>query len=134
MHRLFRFPLRLVEQVLRPRLGLAQDRLILQQERRLLLCGADDLLRLFAGLREHAIALLVDAPGLFDLFGDGDAELVDEVEDRGLLEDDLAGHRDFSSVDNEGLEALDQELYVHVTLPQRGQCTAGIGASPPRSP
>ena len=31
-------------------------------------------------------------------------------------------------------DMLDKELYVHVTLPQLGQCTAGIGASPHLSP
>src|SRR5213594_1852823 len=60
VHGLLGLCLRPVEHVLRARLGLADDRLILQQERCLFLSCADDLLGLLARLREHAVALLVD--------------------------------------------------------------------------
>src|SRR5207245_3827660 len=80
--------------------------------RRLFLRGADDLLGLFARFREHPVSLLIHAPRLFDLFGDRDAKLVDEIKDGGLLEDDLAGHRDLPCVDGHGLEPFHEELDV----------------------
>src|SRR5688500_9739177 len=111
-HRLARLRLCAIEEFLCLHLGLPQDRLVLQEKRRLFLRGADDLLGFFARLRKHAVALLVDAPRLPHLFGYGDAELVDDVEDRRLLEDDLARHGDFACVDDERFEAFHEELNV----------------------
>src|SRR5205814_5176265 len=89
------------------------DRLVLQKQGRLFLCRADDLFAFLAGLLHHALALLRDPPGLLHLFGDRDPHLVDEVEDRGLLEDDLAGHGQLARVDDERFQPLDEELDVH---------------------
>ena len=74
-----------------------------------------------AGLRDDAVTFLVDAPRLLDLLGDRHAQLVDEVEHRCLLEDDLARHWELATVDDQRLQTFDQELYVHVILRQRSQ-------------
>src|SRR5581483_9644011 len=119
-HRVLGLRLRMLDDLLRLYLGLPQDRLVLQEQRRLFLRGADDLLRLLASLREHPLGLLIDPPRLADLLGDRDAELIDEVEDRGLLEDDLARHRHLARVHRERFEPLDEELDVQRQPPPPG--------------
>ena len=73
-----------------------------------------------ARLREHPVGLLIHASRLTHLFGDRDAQLVDEVEHGRLFEDDLAGHRDLTRVHRERLKPLNEELDV-----QRSPSSAG---------
>src|SRR5438876_1940782 len=112
-HRLVGLRLRDPVHVAGARLGFSEDRLVLQQDRCLLLGRADDLLALFAGLLHHAVALLHDPARLLHLFGDRDAHLIDEVEKGGLLQDDLAAQGNFLAVDDERFQPLDEELDVH---------------------
>src|SRR5260221_7164806 len=86
--------------------------MILEEQGRLLLRCDDDLLGLFTRLGEHAVALLIDTSRLTDLFGDGDAQLIDHVEDGGLFEDDLTRHRDLARVHDERFKAFHEELNV----------------------
>ena len=71
--------------------------------------SADDPLGLFLGLLDDPLALGVDPLGGADLLGDGDAELVDEVEGRVLVDDDVGRQRQLLAVRDERLEALDEE-------------------------
>ena len=61
-------------------LGLLGQPALVDEERGLLLGAGDDPLRLLLGLLDDPLALGVDALRRADLFGDGDAELVDEAE------------------------------------------------------
>src|SRR5438477_543738 len=112
-HRLVGFRLRVQLHVAGAVLRVAQDRLVLKEDRCLLLCRADDLLGLLASLLHDALALLHDPARLLHLVGDRDAHLVDEIEHGGLLEDDLAGHGQLARVDGERFQPLDEELDVH---------------------
>src|SRR5438477_1839437 len=112
-HGLVGFRLRVQLHVAGAVLRVAEDRLVLKEDRCLLLCGADDLLGLFASLLHDALALLHDPARLLHLVGDRDAHLVDEIEHGGLLEDDLAGHGQLARVYDERFQPLDEELDVH---------------------
>ena len=96
--------------------GLGQAALV-DQEGRLLLGLGDDPLGLLLGLLDDPLALGVDPLGGADLFGDGDAQLVDEAERRVLVDDDVGRERQLLAVGDQRLEALDEEDDVDRTCP-----------------
>ena len=100
---------------------------LVDQERGLLLGTGDDPLRLLLGLLDDPLALGVDALRGADLFGDGDAELVDEAERGVLVDDDVVRQRQLLAVRDERLEALDEE--DDVDLVPSGWAATGTAAS-----
>ena len=72
--------------------GLGEATLV-DEERGLLLGPGDDPLRLLLGLLDDPLPLLVDPLRRANLFGHGDAELVDEVEGGVPVDDHVARHR-----------------------------------------
>ena len=81
-----------VDDLLRADLGGAGQLALLDEERGLLLGAGEDALGLFLGTLDEPRRLLVDALGLADLLGHGDAQLVDEVERSHLVHDHGVGH------------------------------------------
>ena len=75
-------------------LGGARQLALLDQERGLLLGAGEDALGLLLGTLDDALGLVVDALGRADLFGHGDAQLVEQVEGARLVDDHVArqGH------------------------------------------
>jgi hypothetical protein len=82
---------------------------LVDEERRLLLRPGDDPLGLFLGLLDDPLALGVDALRRADLLGNGDAQLVDQAERGGLVDDDVARQREPLAIGDDRLEALDEE-------------------------
>ena len=66
---------------------------VLEQQRGLLLRATDDRPALLGGALGDAAGLLGDPPRLADLLGDRRAKLIDELEDGGLVEDDVVRQR-----------------------------------------
>ncbi len=87
--------------------GLLGEPTLVDQERGLLLGARDDALGFLLRLLDDALALGVDALCGADLFGHGDAQLVDQPERGGLVDDDVVGHREAPAVRDDRLEALD---------------------------
>src|SRR2546426_6802666 len=119
-HRFLGLRLGALDELSRLRFGTPQQFVVLEQPRALLLRRSDDVLGFIASALDEPIAFLVDATRLPDLFGDGGAHLIDEIQGGSLLQDDLAGHRDLATVDHESFEPLEQKLDVH----SNAQCTA----------
>ena len=88
--------------------GLGETALV-DEECRLLLGLRDDALRFFLGLLDDPLTLGVDALGGSDLFGNGDAQLVDESERGVLIHDDVRGQGQLLAVGDEGFQPLDEE-------------------------
>jgi hypothetical protein len=88
--------------------GLGQTALV-DEERRLLLRSGNDAFGLFLGLLDNPLALGVDALGGADLFGNGDAQLVDETECSVLIDYDVGRQGQLLAVGDEGFEPLDEE-------------------------
>ena len=65
----------------------ARQLALLDQERCLLLGAREDALGLFLGTLDDALGFLVDALGLADLFGHGNAQLVEQIERARLVDD-----------------------------------------------
>ena len=107
-----------------PALGVGRlgEASFVDQEGRLLLGLRDDPLRLFLGLLDDPLALGVDALRRPDLFGDGDAELVDQAEGGVLVDDDVGGEGQLLAVRDQRFEALDEEDDV-----QRSALQAVVG-------
>jgi hypothetical protein len=90
-------------------LGQLRETPLVDQEGRLLLGPGDDPLGLLLGLLDDALALGIDPFRGADLFGHGDAELVDEAEGRCLVDDDIARQGQLPTVGDDRFEALDKE-------------------------
>ena len=90
-------------------LGRLGQAALVDEEGGLLLGPGDDPLGLLLGLLDDPLALGVDPLGGADLFGDGDAQLVDEAERRVLVDDDVRRQRQLLAVGDERFEALDEE-------------------------
>ena len=71
--------------------------------------SGDDSLGLLLGLLDDSFALGVDPLRRADLFGDGDAQLVDEAKRGGLVDDDVVRKGKAPAVRDDRLEALDEE-------------------------
>ena len=84
--------------------GLGETALV-DEECRLLLRLRDDALRFLLGLLDDPLTLGVDALGGSDLFGNGDAQLVDESERGVLIHDDVRGQGQLLAVGDEGSRA-----------------------------
>jgi hypothetical protein len=90
-------------------LGLLGQATLIDEERRLLLGRGDDPLGLLLGLLDDPLALGIDPLGGPDFLGDGDAQLVDEVERGYLVDDDVARQGQLLAVRDDRFEALDEE-------------------------
>ena len=108
-------------------LGGLGEAALADEEGGLLLRLGDDPLRLLLGLLDDPLALGVDPLGGTDLFGHGDAQLVDEAERRVLVDDDVGRQRQLLAVGDEGFEALDEEDDVDRSALQAGGL--GLGRS-----
>ena len=91
---------------------------LLDEECRLLLRTRHDLLGLLLRLDEDPIALGVDPLRSTDLLRHGDPELVDQLERRGLVDDDVAREGESLAVGDQRLEPLDEEDDVDGTALQ----------------
>ncbi|MFI5225349.1 MAG: hypothetical protein ACHQ3P_01600 [Candidatus Limnocylindrales bacterium] len=102
-------------------LGRLGQAALVDEEGRLFLGPADDPLRLLLGLLDDPLTLGVDPLGGPDLLGDGDAQLVDEIEGGDLVDDDVVRQRQLLAVRDDRLEPLDEEDDVDGTdlLPAR---------------
>jgi hypothetical protein len=113
--------------------GDLQEATLVDQERGLFLRLGHDPLRLFLRLLHDPLALGVDALGGTDLFGDGDAQFIDESEGGILVDDDIGRERQLLAVRDERFEALDEEDDVDGSdLLQPGLCHARVAVSAPR--
>lgn len=90
-------------------LGRLGQAALVDEERRLLLGARDDALRLFLGLLDDPFAFGVDPLRRADLFGDRDAQLVDEAKGRVLIDDDVGRERQLLAVRDQRFETLDEE-------------------------
>jgi hypothetical protein len=107
-------------------LGLLSKAPFVDEERRLLLGAGDDPLGLFLGLLDDPLALGVDPFRGADFLRDGDAQLVDEAECCGLVDDDVVRQGEAPAVRDDRLEALDEENDVdRSALRWRSTGTAG---------
>jgi hypothetical protein len=91
------------------RVGRLGQPALVDQEGGLLLCPGDDALGLVLGLLDDPFALGIDPLGGTNLFGDSDAQLIDEAEGRVLVDDDVGGERQLLAVRDQRFEALDEE-------------------------
>jgi hypothetical protein len=110
-------------------LGRLGQAALVDEERRLFLGAADDALCFFLGFLDDAFALGVDPLRGANLFGDGDAELVDEPEGRVLVDDNVRRERQLLAVGDQRLEALDEEDDVDVVSPPARSIMARASAS-----
>jgi hypothetical protein len=76
---------------------------------RLLLRPGDDRVTLLAGALGDSPGLLSDPPSLADFLRHGDAQLVDQLEQRGLVEDDVVGEGQLLAGGDQRLQAFDEE-------------------------
>jgi hypothetical protein len=90
-------------------LGGLREASLADEERGLFLGPADDARRLVVGLLDDPLTLGVDPLRRADLLGDGDAELVDEIEDRVLVDEDAPGDGQTRAGRDLGLEPLEEE-------------------------
>jgi hypothetical protein len=110
-------------------LGLPGQFAFLDEVRGLLLGTGEDLFRLFAGLLEQTLDLGVDAFGVPYFFGDGHAQLVDQIECIRLIDDDAAGQGKLSAAGDLLFEFLDQEDDVRRTGPPQADSLGGCRIS-----
>jgi hypothetical protein len=82
---------------------------LVDEECGLLLGARDDPLRLLLGLVDDPLALGVDSLRRADLFGDRDAQLVDQPERGVLVDDDIGREGQLLPVREDRLEALDKK-------------------------
>ncbi len=103
------------------RLGRLGQATLVDQEGGLLLGPGDDPLGFVLCLLDDPLALGVDAFGRADLFGDGDAQLIDEAEGRVLVDHDVRRQRQLLAVGDQRFEALDEEDDVDRSALQAGE-------------
>ena len=89
---------------------------LVDQEGSLLLGLGHDPLGFLLGLLDDPLALGIDPLGRADLFGDGDAKLIDEPERRVLIHDDVGRERQLLAVGDERFETLDEEDDVDLSV------------------
>ena len=82
---------------------------LLEHLNRLFLGPGDDRVTLLAGALRDPPGLLGDPPSLADLLRHGDAQLVDQLEQRGLVEDDVVGEGQLLAGGDQRLQAFDEE-------------------------
>jgi hypothetical protein len=108
------------------RLGLLRESALVDEECGLLLGAGHDALGFLLGFFDDPLALGIDPFRRTDLLGDGNAQLVDEAERSGLVDDDVIGQREAPAVRDYRLEALDEENDVdRSALRWRSTGTAG---------
>ena len=100
-------------------LGELEEPALADEERGLLLGPADDPGRLLLRLLDDPLALRVDPLRGADLFGDGDAELIDEVEDGVPIDDGAPRQRQRTAGRDEGFEPLEEEDDVQERILRR---------------
>jgi hypothetical protein len=82
---------------------------LLEHLDRLLLCPGDDRVTLLAGALGDPPRFLGDPASLADFLRHGDAQLVDQLEQRGLVEDDVVGEGQLLAGGDQRLQAFDEE-------------------------
>jgi hypothetical protein len=105
-------------------LGELQEAPLTDEERGLLLGPADDPGRLLVGLLDDPLALGVDPLRGTDLLRDRDAELVDEIEDRIPIDDDVPRQRQRPAGRDQGFEPLEEEDDVQERILRRDRVVA----------
>jgi hypothetical protein len=107
--------------------GRLRETAFVDQESGLLLGAGDDSLGLLLRLVDDPLAFRVDALRGANLFGYGNAELVDQAQSGVLVDDDVVGQRQLLAVGDQRLEALDQEDDVdRSVLRERGLGWRGL--------
>jgi hypothetical protein len=90
-------------------LGLLGETPLVDEEGGLLLGPGDDPFGLLLGLLDDALTLGVDPLGGANLFGDSDAQLVDEAKGSCLVDDDVCRQGQAAAVGDDRFEALDEK-------------------------
>ena len=90
-------------------LGRLGQTALVDQECSLFLCLRDDPLGLLLRLFDDPLALGVDPLGGADLFGDGDAQFVDEAEGSVLVDYDVGRERQLLAVGDQRFEPFDEK-------------------------
>ena len=90
-------------------LGGANELTLLEHLDRLLLGPGDDRVTLLARTLGDPSGLLGDAARLADLLGHGDAELIDQLEERGLVEHDVVREGQLLAGGDQRLQSFDEE-------------------------
>jgi hypothetical protein len=98
-----------IEDLGRTLLGGANELTLLEHLDRLLLGPCDDRVTLLARTLGDPSGLLGDAARLADFLRHGDAQLVDQLEQRGLVEDDVVGEGQLLAGGDQRLQAFDEE-------------------------
>jgi hypothetical protein len=109
--------------------GLSGQLAFLDQVRGLFLGACKDLLRFLAGLLEQSLDFGVDALGRPYLFGDGDPQLVDQIERIALIDYDAASQGKLAAAGDLLFEFLDQEDDVRRTGPPQADFRGGCRMS-----
>src|SRR3954451_16410754 len=112
---------RLLDDLLRLALGLADDLFLVDQARLLVTRLLDDPLRLALGLGEHLLPLLHDPARLLDLLGDRGPHLVEDVVDLLFVHAHLVGERHGLGVMNRVVELVyeDEDIHTGTSVRQR---------------
>lgn len=111
-------------------LGLPGQFAFLDEVRGLFLGAGEDLLRLFACLLEQPLDFGVDALGGPYLFGDGDSQLVDQIESVALVDYHAARQGKLAAAGDLLFEFLDQEDDVRRTGPPQAVGRRGCRLTP----
>jgi len=109
--------------------GLPGQLTFFDQVRGLFLSACKDLLRFLAGLLEQPLDFGVDALGRPYLFGDGDAQLVDQIERIALIDYHAASQGKLAAAGDLLFEFLDQEDDVRRTVPPQADFRGGCQIS-----
>ena len=128
---LARLGLGVLDDLAGPLLRRADELALLEHLRRLLLGAADDRVPLLASALRDAAGLLGDAARLAHLVGHGDAQLVDELEDGGLVEHDVVRQRHLLAGRDERLQTFHQKDDVRGPSPPSARLYAGVVGDPP---
>ena len=98
-----------IEDLGRALLRCSNELALLEHLDRLLLRPGDDRVALLAGALGDPPGLLGDPARLADLFRHGDAQLVDQLEERGLVEDDVVREGQLLAGGDQRLQTFDEE-------------------------
>jgi hypothetical protein len=107
------------DDLLGPDFGGPSQLALFDQKRRLLLRTGEDALGFLVRATDDALGLFVDALGLPNLFGNRDAQLVDQVKRSRLVDDHVARQRPVSTGRDDPFELFEQEDDIYWTCLRR---------------